>query len=139
MSYIIKREPTVQNIESLQEQINNLEGNTFQQQIDDINADLTIMQTDIQALQTNDTIQDNDINQLQTDVLNIQLEQTQQNVDISTLQSQITTLTLNNSLTDVDITGLVANKILKYDGLKWVVSDDSNGIADVPNDSQNYI
>lgn len=48
-------------------------------------------------------------------------------------------MTYNNSLTDVDTTGLVANKIMKYDGLKWIVSDDANGIADVPNDSQKYV
>jgi len=28
---------------------------------------------------------------------------------------------------------------LKYDGLKWVISDDANGIADVPNDLKNYV
>lgn len=93
----------------------------LQQQIDDINQQI------------------GNIGTLDTRVTNIEVEQIQQNNDISQLQTDITQLTLNNSLTDVDITGLVANKILKYDGSKWIVSDDSNGIADVPNDAQNYI
>lgn len=28
---------------------------------------------------------------------------------------------------------------MKYDGTKWVVSDDAGGISDVPNDSQKYV
>ena len=43
-----------------------------------------------------------------------------------------------NGLTDVDITGLVAGKILKWDGTKWVVSDDNSGIQDAPSDGFAY-
>ena len=62
-----------------------------------------------------------------------------QDTNILNLQTTVSTLTLNHSLTDVDVTGLIADKILKYDGTKWIVSDDANGIADVPNDSQHYV
>ena len=42
-------------------------------------------------------------------------------------------------MTDVDLTGLLPGKLLKFDGTKWVPSDDAGGIGDCPNDSENYV
>lgn len=124
MSFIIKKEPTVQNICFLQDQINALETNNFQTQIDDIN-------TEIDVIELEQTIQN-------TNITNLQTEQITQNNRLDDAEFALTNLTLNNSLIDVDITGLTINKILKYDGTKWVVSDDAGGIGDVPNDTLNY-
>ena len=39
----------------------------------------------------------------------------------------------------MNTTGLAANKILKWDGLQWVTSDDAGGIPDAPSDTTDYV
>ena len=49
---------------------------------------------------------------------------------VSFIQNKPTLVTTLNGLSDVDTTGVANNKILKYNGTKWIIADDANSAAD---------
>jgi hypothetical protein len=61
----------------------------------------------------------------------VNMYETVTRTEVDELGDALRNLSYNYSLNDVDTTGLAAGKLMKYDGTKWVVSDDAGGIGDV--------
>lgn len=60
----------------------------------------------------------------------VNMYETVTRTEVDAIGDALRNLSFNYSLNDVDTTNLSAGKIMKWDGTKWIVSDDSGGIGD---------